>query len=71
MDFNFDLNKFFFGLIITFLVIFFITTGISVWLYLNKPAIIKSETPIKPEIELIIENNQVDTLYIYKKDKDK
>lgn len=26
---------------------------------------IKSKTPIKPKIELIIENNKVDTLYVY------
>jgi hypothetical protein len=30
---------------------------------------IKSLTPIKPEIELFIENNQVDTLYIYRIDE--
>lgn len=28
---------------------------------------IKSKTLIKPDIELVIDNNQVDTFYIYKK----
>lgn len=28
---------------------------------------IKSETPITPRIELVIENNKIDTLYVYEK----
>lgn len=28
---------------------------------------IKSKTPITPKIELVIENNKVDTLYVYEK----
>jgi hypothetical protein len=30
------------------------------------PDTIESEHPIKPEIELVIKDNKVDTLYIYK-----
>lgn len=32
---------------------------------------IKSDKPIQPKIELVINNNQVDTVYIYEKPKPK
>lgn len=35
------------------------------WLFIDDA--IKTTAPIKPEIELIIKNNVVDTLYIYRK----
>lgn len=37
------------------------------YLLINRNTI-KSEKLIVPEVQLVIENNQVDTLYIYKKD---
>lgn len=37
------------------------------YLLINRSTI-KSEKLIVPEVQLVIENNQVDTLYIYKKD---
>lgn len=35
------------------------------WLWIDE--VIRSSKPIIPEIELVIKNNQVDTLYIYRK----
>ena len=29
--------------------------------------VIKSTTPIKPEIELVVKNNVIDTVYVYRK----
>ena len=34
--------------------------------YLFAPSVVESETPIEPEIKLIIKQNKVDTIYIYK-----
>lgn len=42
----------------------------AVWIIINlvtKSDEIISEKPLKPEIQLIIKNNKVDTLYVYKK----
>ena len=40
----------------------------SIWFitWLASDESIKSNKPIKPEIQLVIKNNKVDTLYIYK-----
>jgi hypothetical protein len=35
--------------------------------YFFKDDTITSEHPIKPQIELVIKNNKVDTLYVYRK----
>jgi hypothetical protein len=35
--------------------------------YFFKDDSIKSEKPIKPKIELVVKNNKVDTLYVYRK----
>lgn len=40
--------------------------GIIYFIFIPKS--IKSDKPIQPKIELIIENNTVDTVYIYKEE---
>ena len=50
--------------IIIVLVIGFIGTGC--YYFFNDDAI-KTNRPIKPQIELVIKNNKVDTLYVYRK----
>lgn len=35
------------------------------WLWIDE--VIKSTTPIKPEIELVVKNNVIDTVYVYRK----
>ena len=41
-------------------------TGGVTWFFSSSDSI-KSDRPIKPEIELVIKDNRVDTLYVYKK----
>ena len=50
--------------IIVLLVIGFI--GTMCYYFFNDDAI-KTNHPIKPQIELVIKNNKVDTLYVYRK----
>ena len=50
--------------IVVILAIGFIGTGCY---YFFKDDAIKTDKPIKPQIELVIKNNKVDTLYVYRK----
>lgn len=62
--YNFDLRSLFF----VALCVGFIVWGsweLVDWLWVDD--ILKSSYPITPEIELIVKDNKIDTLYIYKK----
>ncbi len=53
-------------MVITCFIVGIIVVGTIVWLV--KPSKIKTKTKIKPEIELIVnDDNTIDTLYIYTK----
>ena len=57
--------------LVSVLIGFGIVIGLSIWGLIGLVDYffiydgIKSPTPIKPRIELIIEDNKVDTLYVY------
>jgi hypothetical protein len=63
-DYGFDLTP---------LIVFCICIGFAIWgcwelidwLWIDE--VIKSTTPIKPEIELVVKNNVIDTVYVYRK----
>lgn len=61
--FNFDLRPLIYLPIILCLLIWGCWELID-WLFI--PEVLKSEKLITPEIQLVIKNNVVDTLYIYK-----
>lgn len=42
-----------------------LTWGVT-WFFSSSDSI-KSDKPIKPEIQLVIKDNRVDTVYVYKK----
>jgi len=56
-----------FGCLIAIIVV--LVTGFlgTVCYYLFDDDAIKTNHPIKPQIELVIKNNKVDTLYVYRK----
>jgi len=56
-----------FGCLITIIVVLAIGFIGTTCYYFFKGDSIKSEKPIKPQIELVIKNNKVDTLYVYRK----
>jgi hypothetical protein len=53
------------------LIIIIVVLGIAVLGFggytVFKDDAIKSDHPIKPQIELVVKNNKVDTLYVYRK----
>lgn len=64
MDYNFSLTP----LIVVGAIIVALIWGcweLVDWLWIDDA--IKTTTPIVPEIELIINENQIDTLYVYRK----
>jgi archaellum biogenesis protein FlaJ (TadC family) len=63
MDYNFNII----GMLVAVALLVFAIWGVWElidWLFIDE--VIKSTKPITPEIELIINNNEVDTLYIYR-----
>lgn len=44
--------------------LWFVAGGLSVVIDLHDRPI-KSQTPIQPRLEITVENNQVDTMYVY------
>lgn len=63
MDYNFNIV----GMLVAVALFVFAIWGaweLIDWLFIDE--VIKSSEPIKPEIELIINDNEVDTLYIYR-----
>ena len=52
------------GLAVAFVIGLFMSLGIYIWL--NHEPVVRSTHPIQPSIELEINNNQVDTIYIYR-----
>ena len=58
-----------FGCLITIIVVLGIgLLGFAGYSFFKDDSI-KSKHPIKPRLELVIENNKVDTLYVYEKPK--
>ena len=57
------------GILTVAFVVIIVASAISVGVtyFATKTDYIKSEHLIKPEIELIIKDNKVDTVYVYKK----
>lgn len=56
-----------FGCLITSIIVLFIgCVGFGMYAFFRDDSI-KSEHPIKPQIELVIKDNEIDTLYVYKK----
>jgi hypothetical protein len=56
-----------FGCLIAIIVVLAIgVIGTMCYYFFNDDSI-KSDKPIKPQIELVIKNNKVDTLYVYRK----
>lgn len=62
-----DLFKFFTFIVV---VLLFLLGYIFIYLYTNRNKI-ESDSIITPEIKLIIKDNKVDTIYIYKLPKNK
>ena len=56
-----------FGCLIAIIVILAIGFIGSTCYYFFGDGAIKTTRPIKPQIELVIKNNKVDTLYVYRK----
>ena len=56
-----------FGCLITITIAAIIGCIAFVCYYFFSDDSIKSEHPIKPKIELVIKDNKVDTLYVYRK----
>jgi hypothetical protein len=52
------------------IIVLFTILGVAIAIYAsNAPLsapVVKSTTPITPEIELVVKGNQVDTVYIYR-----
>ena len=63
MDYNFNIGAMILVPVIFILMIWGLWEVID-WLFISD--VIKSTEPITPEIELIINDNNVDTLYIYR-----
>lgn len=64
MDYNFNFG----GMIIFLITIGFACWGLWElvdWLFIED--VIKSSEPITPELEIIVKDNIVDTLYVYRK----
>lgn len=47
---------------------FILTLAIGIGIGMKDPSI-RSKSPLTPTIELVIENNKVDTIYVYKHPK--
>lgn len=56
-----------FGCLITIIVVLAVGFIGFTGYYFLKDDSIKTTRPIKPQIELVIKNNKVDTLYVYRK----
>jgi len=55
--------------LVTMLITLGVITGLSVWGFMSLVSSndIRSTEPIVPQIELVVEDNVVDTIYVYKK----
>lgn len=40
--------------------------GLSIYIWFTREPVVRSKHPIQPSIELEINNNQVDTIYVYR-----
>ncbi len=40
--------------------------GLTIYIWLNSEPVVRSTHPIQPSIELEVNNNQVDTIYVYR-----
>jgi len=63
-DYNFDLSALIWLGVFIVLAIWGCWEFID-WLWIDET--IRSTKPIKPEIELVVKNNVIDTIYIYRK----
>ena len=57
-----DLGQAVIGLVILGM-LFVFTIWFGVWLFTDK--VVKSRFPIRPTIELTVNNNKIDTVYVY------
>jgi hypothetical protein len=56
-----------YGFAVLFVVVI-VMTAYTINTFFTEP-VIRSETRIEPQIELIIKDNQVDTIYVYRKEQ--
>lgn len=40
--------------------------GLSIYIWFTREPVVRSTHPIQPSIELEVNNNQVDTIYVYR-----